>query len=84
MTTHIAFDAPSNTAVNDFWQASLEMGAKDNGKPGIRAEMSRQSYYAAFVIDPVGNNLEVVCVDKVGQTNANEGKWRHEMASWGV
>jgi len=38
----------------------------DNGKPGIREMMSRQPYYAAFVRDPEGNNLEAVCVDKAG------------------
>jgi len=52
--------------VDEFHQLALEAGAKDNGKPGIRAEMSRQPYYAAFVIDPDGNNLEAVCVDKSG------------------
>ena len=39
---------------------------KDNGKPGIREEMSRQPYYAAFIIDPDGNNIEAVCVDNGG------------------
>ena len=42
----------------------------DNGKPGIREEMSRQPYYAAFIIDPDGNNIEAVCVDKAGVRNA--------------
>ena len=41
-------------------------GGKDNGAPGIRVEMSRQPYYAAFVIDAEGNNIEAVCVDKNG------------------
>jgi predicted lactoylglutathione lyase len=43
-----------------------EVGGEDNGAPGIREEMSRQPYYAAFVIDPDGNNIEAVCVDKTG------------------
>ena len=43
-----------------------DTGGKDNGKPGIREEMSRQPYYAAFILDPDGNNIEGVCVDKTG------------------
>jgi predicted lactoylglutathione lyase len=43
---------------------------KDIGKPGIREEMSRQPYYAAFILDPDGNNIEAVCVDKAGITAA--------------
>lgn len=39
-------------------------GGIDNGLPGIRSGMSRQPYYASFVLDPVGNNIEAVCVKK--------------------
>jgi predicted lactoylglutathione lyase len=53
-------------AVDEFHQLALGAGAEDNGKPGIRKAMSRQPYYAAFVIDPDGNNLEAVHVDKSG------------------
>ena len=47
-------------------------GGTDNGKPGVRKEMSRQPYYAAFVIDPAGNNLETVRVDKTGVRNSTD------------
>ncbi len=40
--------------------AALEAGGKDNGAPGLRTHY-HPTYYAAFVIDPVGNNAEVVC-----------------------
>jgi|TARA_R110002003_G_scaffold189_2_gene14706 hypothetical protein len=44
-----------------------ENGGKDNGKPGNRDEMSVQPYYAAFVFDPQGNNIEAVRLIKKGQ-----------------
>ena len=62
MGTHLAIQAESNTAVNAFYKAALEAGGKDNGKPRLHPEMSRQPYYSGFVIDPDGNNLEAVCV----------------------
>jgi hypothetical protein len=37
--THIAFDAPDNSAVDAFYRIALENGAKDNGPPGVREEM---------------------------------------------
>jgi predicted lactoylglutathione lyase len=49
-------------AVDHFFTVALEAGGIDNGRPGIRNEMSRQPYYAAFVLDPDGNNLEAVHV----------------------
>ncbi|KAF2495606.1 hypothetical protein BU16DRAFT_618380 [Lophium mytilinum] len=69
--THIAFDAPNNEAVNAFHAAGLREGGKDQGAPGIRPEMSRQPYYAAFIIDPDGNNIEATCVDKRGVRKAS-------------
>lgn len=39
-------------------------GGIDNGLPGIRSVMSRQPYYATFILDPDGNNIEAVCVPK--------------------
>lgn len=41
-----------------------ENGAKDNGGPGIREEMSRYPYYAAFAVDMEGNNVEAVCAPR--------------------
>ncbi|CAI7612604.1 unnamed protein product [Penicillium manginii] len=64
LATHIAFDAPSNEAVDEFYRLALEHGGRDNGGPGIRKEMSRQPYYSAFIIDLDGNNVEAVCVRK--------------------
>lgn len=64
--THIAFDATDNESVDEFYQCALRAGAKDNGPPGIREDMGKQPYYAAFVLDEDGNNVEAVCVDKDG------------------
>ncbi|KAF2653021.1 hypothetical protein K491DRAFT_695079 [Lophiostoma macrostomum CBS 122681] len=61
---HVAIDAPNDNAVNEFHTLGLANDGKDNGKPGIRERMSRQPYYAAFLHDPEGNNLEAVCVKK--------------------
>ncbi|MCB9799033.1 glyoxalase [Candidatus Nomurabacteria bacterium] len=44
--------------VRDWYKAALQAGAKDNGKPGPRKDYS-PTYYAAFVIDRDGNNIEV-------------------------
>ena len=56
---HVAFAAPSREAVVAFYQAALALGGKDNGAPGIHSEYS-PNYYAAFVLDPDGNNIEAV------------------------
>jgi catechol 2,3-dioxygenase-like lactoylglutathione lyase family enzyme len=58
--THIAFRAPSRKAVDRFHAAGLKAGGRDNGKPGLRADYS-PTYYAAFLFDPDGNNVEAVC-----------------------
>ena len=50
--------APRSTA---FMPKGLKAGGKDNGKPGLRADYS-PTYYAAFLIDPDGNNVEAVCL----------------------
>ncbi|MDP3834265.1 MAG: VOC family protein [Hydrogenophaga sp.] len=57
---HIAFRAASHQAVDAFYQAGLKAGASDNGGPGPRPDYS-PTYYAAFLIDPDGNNVEAVC-----------------------
>jgi catechol 2,3-dioxygenase-like lactoylglutathione lyase family enzyme len=59
---HLALRGPSRGAVRDFHTAALKAGAKDNGKPGLRPDY-HANYYAAFVIDPGGNNLEAVTHD---------------------
>ena len=59
---HIAFVASSREQVDEFYRASLAVGAADNGAPGLRPEYSG-AYYAAFVIGPDGHNIEVVYHD---------------------
>jgi catechol 2,3-dioxygenase-like lactoylglutathione lyase family enzyme len=58
--THVAFPAPDRAAVDAFHAAGVAVGGTDNGAPGIR-EQYHPAYYAAFVHDPDGNNVEAVC-----------------------
>lgn len=62
---HLAFQAKTRAAVDGFYQAALKAGAKDNGAPGIRAEY-HPNYYAAFVFDLDGHNIEAVCHESIG------------------
>ena len=57
--THVAFTAPDRAAVDAFHEAAIAAGGGDNGAPGIRAHY-HETYYAAFVHDPDGNNIEAV------------------------
>lgn len=57
---HIAFAAASREQVDAFHAAALSAGAQDNGAPGFRPQY-HAGYYAAFVIDPDGHNIEAVC-----------------------
>ena len=57
---HIAFRAGSNEMVNAFHHAAVEAGGTDNGKPAMRPKYG-EFYYAAFVLDPDGHNIEAVC-----------------------
>jgi catechol 2,3-dioxygenase-like lactoylglutathione lyase family enzyme len=59
--THVAFRAASRGAVDRFHEAGLAAGGKDNGAPGVRKDYSPK-YYAAFLLDPDGNNVEAVCL----------------------
>ncbi|HLX21034.1 MAG TPA: VOC family protein [Gaiellaceae bacterium] len=59
-STHLAFAAADRPTVDAFYAAGLAAGGTDNGGPGIR-EQYHASYYAAFVFDPDGNNIEAVC-----------------------
>lgn len=61
-STHIAFKAKSEDAVKAFHKTALEHGAQDNGVPGLRDY--EPGYFAAFVIDPNGHNLEAVYQSK--------------------
>lgn len=53
---HIAFAAPSQQAVDEFYTAGIAAGGRDNGAPGLRK--GADEYYGAFVLDPDGNNIE--------------------------
>jgi catechol 2,3-dioxygenase-like lactoylglutathione lyase family enzyme len=57
---HVALAAPDRATVDAFHGAALEAGGTDNGEPGVR-EHYHPTYYGAFVRDPDGNNIEVVC-----------------------
>ncbi|HEY9537780.1 MAG TPA: VOC family protein [Kiloniellaceae bacterium] len=57
---HVAFTAPSRDVVDAFHKAALAAGGRDNGKPGLRPHY-HPNYYGAFVLDPDGHNIEVVC-----------------------
>jgi len=58
--THVALAAKDRAAVARFHEQGLRAGGKDNGAPGLRADYG-PNYYAAFLLDPDGNNLEAVC-----------------------
>ncbi len=55
---HLAFQARNREAVEAFYKAGLAGGGRDNGAPGERAY--HPGYYAAFLLDPDGNNIEAV------------------------
>ncbi len=57
---HLAFGVPYRRLVDEFHQAALEAGGRNNGAPGVRTHYHAH-YYAAFVLDPDGCNVEVVC-----------------------
>jgi len=59
---HLAFTAPSREAVDLFHSNAVAAGASDNGPPGIR-EQYHAGYYAAYFLDPDGNNIEAVRVE---------------------
>jgi catechol 2,3-dioxygenase-like lactoylglutathione lyase family enzyme len=58
---HIAFTAGSRAAVDAFYREGLKARGRDNGPPGLRKDYS-PTYYAAFLLDPDGNNVEAVCM----------------------
>ena len=56
---HLAFQAKDPATVDAFHRAGLASGGRDNGAPGERPY--HPGYYAAFLLDPDGNNIEAVC-----------------------
>ena len=59
---HVAFRATSRAGVDAFHREGLKAGGRDNGLPGLRADYS-PTYYAAFLLDPDGNNVEAVYLE---------------------
>ncbi|MDC8011407.1 VOC family protein [Tahibacter soli] len=59
---HVAFRAASRDAVDRFYAAGIAAGGRDNGGAGVRADYA-SNYYAAFLIDPDGNNVEAVFME---------------------
>jgi catechol 2,3-dioxygenase-like lactoylglutathione lyase family enzyme len=60
---HLAFVADSREQVDAFHHAGIEAGFADNGAPGVREQYSSEEggrYYAAYLLDPDGNNVEAV------------------------
>ncbi|WP_299152913.1 VOC family protein [uncultured Tateyamaria sp.] len=57
---HVALQATSRAAVDEFHAAAIRAGGTDNGPPGLRPHY-HPDYYAAFVLDPNGHNIEAVC-----------------------
>lgn len=57
---HVAFRAGTRAEVDAFHAAALAAGGRDNGGPGLRPQYGA-TYYAAFVLDPDGFNVEAVC-----------------------
>jgi len=58
--THVAISAKDRAAVDAFYEAATAAGGKDNGAPGLRPHY-HETYYAAYVHDLDGNNIEAVC-----------------------
>ena len=67
--THVAFEAKNREEVEAFYRAALAAGGKDNGGPGYRREYW-PGYYAAFVHDPDGHNIEAVWYDYAAEKAA--------------
>lgn len=57
---HLAFRAQTREQVDHFHAAALAVGGTDHGAPGLRPRY-HPHYYAAFIIDPDGHNIEAVC-----------------------
>jgi len=57
---HVAIIAQRRADVDAFYRAALAAGGRDNGPPGLRPHY-QPNYYAAFVLDPDGHNIEAVC-----------------------
>lgn len=77
--THICFRAKDRSDVRAFHAAGLAAGGSDNGPPGVR-EIYHPAYYAAFITDPEGHNIEAVCFEPEaanGDEDAAGGERQH-------
>src|SRR3954453_20921413 len=70
---HYALRVENPEEVDAFYQAALAAGGKDNGKPGPRPDYG-PNYYAAFVKDREGNNIEVVCYARAAKPRGRAQK----------
>jgi len=61
---HIAFRVPTRAQVESFYEAAIAAGGKDNGAPELTPDHG-PDYYSAYVFDPDGYNIEVVCWEPV-------------------
>jgi catechol 2,3-dioxygenase-like lactoylglutathione lyase family enzyme len=70
---HLAFLAMDPETVDAFHAAALEAGGRDNGAPGPRPQY-HERYYAAYALDPDGNNVEAVCHTGPTQAELNPAR----------
>jgi catechol 2,3-dioxygenase-like lactoylglutathione lyase family enzyme len=71
---HIAFRARSRRVVDAFYRAAMDAGGRDNGGPGLRDYSP--TYYAAFVMDRDGNNMEAATFKTVNRRGRGRGRVR--------
>lgn len=64
---HTAFRAVRREQVDAFHREGLSAGGRNNGAPGLRIERHPPGYYAAFLLDPDGHNVEAVCREGDGR-----------------
>ena len=58
-SVHVAFRAQNHEKVQEFYRSAIEAGGVDNGAPGPRPKYT-ENYYACFVLDPDGHNIEAM------------------------
>jgi catechol 2,3-dioxygenase-like lactoylglutathione lyase family enzyme len=71
---HIAFFAPTQDEVDEFWRVGTEAGYDEDGAPGMRPEYS-DDYYGAFLLDPDGNSVEAVSHNREVERGAIDHIW---------
>jgi predicted lactoylglutathione lyase len=71
---HVGFVAPTREQVDEFWQAGIDAGYTDDGRPGPRPQY-RDDYYGAFLLDPDGNSAEAVHHDALRRGGIVDHLW---------